>query len=68
MMRRFKHYKRGTVYEIITEAVWEPTETAVFVYRDVDSGKVWVRPQAEFFELVTDGEHEVPRFSEVLQG
>lgn len=67
-MRRFKHYKRGTVYEIITEAVWEPTETAVFVYRDVDSGKVWVRPQAEFFEVVELDGRQVPRFSEVLQG
>lgn len=67
-MRRFKHYRRGTVYEVICEAVWEPTETAVFVYRDTDSGKVWVRPQADFFELVNDEGRDVPRFSEVLSG
>jgi hypothetical protein len=67
-MRRFRHYKRGTVYEIVTEAVWEPTETAVFVYRDVDSGKVWVRPQSDFFEMVEFEGRDVPRFSEVLAG
>lgn len=64
-MRRFQHYKRGTVYEILHEAAWEPTEAAVFVYRDVDTGKIWVRPQADFFEGVEHDGAVVPRFSEV---
>jgi hypothetical protein len=64
--RRYRHYKGG-VYEIVTEARLEATEELVFVYRNVETGDVWVRPRADFDDMVNWQGQQVPRFSEVLQ-
>lgn len=67
---RYRHKKRGTVYEIVThdaslqcsaapefEGMFE--DDTFTVYRSVDTGAVYVRPTPEFldgrFEPVGDG-------------
>ena len=47
----FRHVKTGRAYEVVCTANMEDTQREVVVYRDVLSGKVWVRPHSEF----TDG-------------
>ena len=58
---RYRHKKRGSVYEVITpganlqcstnpeiERFFE--EACFTVYRNVDDGAIYVRPTAEFFD------------------
>lgn len=50
----WKHKKRGTLYDVIGEATLQvegPYDMALCViYRDKDSGRVWVRPATEFYD------------------
>lgn len=53
---RFRHKKRGTEYQATAGAVVQDSSGAglqegdkVVIYED-DTGKVWVRKEAEFFD------------------
>ena len=50
----YRHVKRGTIYRVLHFATLQVEgpldEAVVVVYQDVDTGSVWVRPQAEFFD------------------
>lgn len=68
MSMQYRHYKGG-LYEVISPYVThtETGETMV-VYRSLDDGKVWARPQKMFFETVVLGDGtEVPRFEKYGQ-
>ena len=57
---RVRHKKRGTEYEVLGEADLQTGKpltdyAVVIVYRDVTTGRIWVRPRDEF----TDGRFEV---------
>lgn len=70
-MERWRYKKRGSVYEVLTnsaslqcsaapefEDMFEEDDWTV--YRNVETGAIWVRPTPEFmdgrFERVPDGE------------
>lgn len=40
-------HRKGGLYRVLHEGVWEPDRSAVVIYDDAD-GQVWVRPRAEF--------------------
>lgn len=61
---KYQHYKGG-VYELIGEAMLESDLTPMIVYRSVD-GRLWVRPQAVFFESVEIDGGWAPRFAPLL--
>lgn len=48
----FKHYKKGTIYQLILISNLESTDQKKFpttaVYKDVETGVVWSRPLEEF--------------------
>lgn len=47
----YTHVKTGNLYEVLdSEAKLERTCDPVVVYRSVETGKTWVRPQSEFFD------------------
>jgi len=51
VLPRFRHRKRGTVYQVISIGEDENRRgTEVVVYRGEDDGKIWVRPSAQFFD------------------
>ena len=64
----YQHYKGG-LYHLIYEATDEATEASVVVYRSLADGRVWVRPRASWWEILThdkDGnETPTPRFRPV---
>lgn len=64
--RRYRHYK-GIVVEVIAHGRLEATEEPVVVYRDLDTGDVWVRAESVFNEMVEVNGQVVPRFSEILE-
>ena len=47
----YRHYK-GNVYEIIALAKHSETLEDMVVYKSVNDGKTWVRPQKMWNELV----------------
>lgn len=57
----WQHIKRGTSYRILHSNITiEATMEKAVVYQDVNSRKIWVRPESEFFDgrfqLVVGGE------------
>jgi hypothetical protein len=44
---KFKHYKGGE-YELMMRAKHETTKEEHTVYRNIETGEVWVRPSSEF--------------------
>ncbi len=40
-------HRKGGLYRVLSEGVWEPDRSAVVIYDDAE-GKVWVRPRQEF--------------------
>lgn len=51
----WRHKKRGTTYNILTEGTMQHSNpmvdfTDVVVYQDINSGRVWVRPKSEFYD------------------
>jgi len=63
-MTLYRHYKGG-VYELVIIANHSETQEKMVVYKNVDNGKVWVRPFEMFFEKVLVGGTEVPRFEQM---
>ena len=59
---RYRHYK-GNEYTVIGEARHSETLEEMVVYRqEYGEQGLWVRPRKMFFETVTIGGQEVPRF------
>lgn len=59
-LTRVRHLKRGTTYDIMTFAIAQTSagitdNERVFVYVDVESEEVYIRPESEF----NDGRFEV---------
>jgi hypothetical protein len=46
----YQHVKTGGLYEIVCEGSIESDHAPQVVYRSLDTGKVWIRPRAEFFD------------------
>lgn len=42
-------HRKGGLYRVILEGIWEPARSEVVIYDDRD-GAVWVRPKAEFYD------------------
>lgn len=40
-------HRKGGLYRVIGEAIWEPDRTTVVIYDDAE-GQVWVRPKTSF--------------------
>lgn len=40
-------HKKGGLYRVLGDAIWEPDRTPAVIYDDAE-GTVWVRPKAEF--------------------
>lgn len=61
----YRHHKGG-LYKIIAVATLESTNMAVVVYRGAGTRQNWVRPLAEWHDLVQDKDGRlVPRFERV---
>lgn len=59
---QWKHWK-GNTYTVTGVGRDSETEEIVFVYES--SGKLWVRPAKQWFEVVRDGDEFVNRFEEL---
>lgn len=57
----YRHYKGGE-YEVIEEAIDSESKEEVVVYKDIVSGKVWVRPTEMFLSDAETKEGKKPRF------
>lgn len=60
----FKHYKGG-LYEFITSGIDADSKEEKAVFRNVQTGVVWIRPLAEFNATVEVNGQYVPRFVRV---
>ena len=61
--KRYRHYKKGTVYEVLTLAVHTETGEEMVVYQNTeDLDLIWTRPKAMFEETVEHGGQTVARF------
>ncbi len=64
----YKHYKSEDQYEVISEAIYENTEEPVVVYKALQGERLtFVRPLAQFEELVECNGEIVPRFTLVKE-
>ena len=61
-LSKWKHSKSGGVYEICGYGFLESTLEYMVRYQCMDTGLVFIRPLAEWEELVSVGEEKVPRF------
>ena len=46
----WRHKKTGGLYQVVTQARVEATMIESIVYRSLNNGHCWVRPEAEFFD------------------
>lgn len=61
----WRHYKGG-VYIVLCLAAREADHNQLdVIYKDVDTGRVWSRPLANWREEVSDGTKTIPRFRQV---
>jgi len=63
----YRHFK-GSIYEVLCAATHTETGETVIVYRDVNSPeKVWVRPEAMWFDHIERDGYSGPRFTYIGQ-
>ncbi len=62
---RFRHFKSGGIYRIVTLFTWEPTKEAAVLYESEDTGERWGRTLTIFTETVRkpDDDTMVRRFA-----
>ncbi|MBQ8474354.1 MAG: DUF1653 domain-containing protein [Clostridia bacterium] len=60
----YRHFKGG-VYEAVAIALHSETMEEMVVYRNVESGKYWVRPASMWNETVEYNGQTVKRFTYV---
>lgn len=57
-MRIYRHVKTGGLYEFICYAKHESTGEVMAIYKSLETGYKWARPESEFndgrFELVNE--------------
>lgn len=56
----YKHKKSGGTYKIVAFSVIEATFQPVVVYRNIDNGATFTRPEEEFFDGRFEPIREVP--------
>ena len=59
---RYRHFK-GRVYDVVGTATNSETLETVIVYRSVEDGTLWVRPDAMWNETVARDGKLMPRFT-----
>jgi hypothetical protein len=59
----YRHFKHGTLYEVICLATHTETEEEMVVYRDRQTGRCFVRPLAMFLGTKKVDGVEVKRFT-----
>lgn len=62
----YRHFK-GNLYEVLATATDAESEAPLVVYRPVGSDRLWVRTQANFFEVVERDGRRFPRFERVQE-
>lgn len=50
MRRVFKHLKSVGNYELLLIATNESTHERMAVYQSIENGRIWARPELEFFD------------------
>ena len=58
---KYKHYK-GMMCEVLEIAKHSETLEEMVLYKELDSGSLWVRPLKMFIETVEVNGKQVPRF------
>jgi len=61
----YRHYKGG-IYEFLHEATLESDLTPMVVYRAMNNGTVWIRPQQVFHEVLEVKGRRVARFAPLV--
>lgn len=51
---RYRHFKSGGIYRIVTLFTWEPTKEPAVLYQSEDTDEQWGRPLSVFMAEVTD--------------
>lgn len=62
---RFRHFKTGVYYKIISIFTWEPTKEQSVEYESEKTGERWGRTLKAFLEEVSHNDQIVPRFKKV---
>ena len=44
------HLKTGKFYVVVCKAQLEKDQTPMIVYRSLSTGRIWIRPEAEFMD------------------
>lgn len=65
-VKLYKHYKGGSIYELLYMAIHSETQELMAVYKDKD-GVVWIRPAATFYETLNLNGERVRRFTRLSQ-
>jgi hypothetical protein len=61
---RFIHYKHHDIYEVVLNGYLETDETEMVVYKKIATGKIWIRPLQEFFDMITlDDNSKILRYT-----
>jgi hypothetical protein len=63
--QKFRHFKSGTIYELIAIARDHESQQALAVYQNVATGACWVRPYLEFLEEIDHQGKRIMRFTPV---
>ena len=58
----YRHFKKGTLYEVICIATHSETDAEMVVYRDKETGRCFVRPLEMFIGYKEEGEKKTKRF------
>jgi len=61
--KRYRHFKGG-IYEVICEARYSEMPMELVIYRSLDTGLIWARPDWMFYGYTEDGKK---RFEEVSE-
>ena len=62
---RFKHFKTGGYYKIISLFMWEQTKQQSIEYENEITGERWGRPMSVFLEEVSVDNKLIPRFEKI---
>lgn len=59
----YRHFKKGTLYEVVCLATHSETNEEMVVYRDQTTERCFVRPLGMFTDYKEDGGSRVKRFA-----
>lgn len=49
-MKKLYLHNNGNLYELLSVGILERTLEAMVIYKDIETGVIWVRPSEEFFD------------------